>query len=61
MATEAIYELLSCSEPTEEAISELLSCSEPSIMAVCELSVRLVSTNVSDFKLSVLPVFRQGI
>ncbi len=25
-------------------------------MAVCELSVRLVSTNVSDFKLSVLPV-----
>ncbi len=45
------------SKPTKEAISELSSCSEPAMVAYCELFVHLVSTNVSDFEQSVLPVY----
>ncbi len=56
LATEAALELLSYSELAEEAISELSPCSEPAMVDDCELFVRLVSSNVSDFELSVLPV-----
>ncbi len=56
VATEATYELLSCSEPTEESISELSFCAESDMVADFELSIHLVSSNVSGFGLPVLPV-----
>ncbi len=55
-ATEATFEHLPCSEPVKEAIYELLPRSEPAMLADCKLSVHLVSTNVSNSALSVLPV-----
>ncbi len=55
-ATEAALEFLPCSEPAEEAISELSPYSELAKVTDCELPVCLISTNMSEFKLSTLPV-----
>ncbi len=55
-ATEAAFEPLPCSEPAEEAISELSLCSELAKVTDRELPVCLVSTNVSEFEQSILPV-----